>query len=216
MADLSGAYLARAYLAGADLTEADLARANLAMADLSGAYLARANLAGANLARANLAMADLSGANLAGANLTEANLTEANLTEANVSQVRGRRLYSVGPVGSRNGLLVYDVDGDTAFAGCWKGSLAALLERVESVYPDGSKYRDQYRDAISWLMTRIQQEEQWQSAPRAGTSTDVLPRLSLAFRRAWGLRWSKVSTDAGPVFYFGRLHRPGLSLDVWR
>ena len=148
----------RADLRDADLGGADLRGADLRGADLRGADLGGAYLRDAYLRDADLGGADLRGADLGGADLRGADLGGADLGGANVSEVRGRRIYSIGPVGSRSAVLGYDVDGDTAWAGCWSGSLAELLERVESVYPDGNQYREQYRDAIEWIMRRIQRD----------------------------------------------------------
>ena len=94
-------------------------------------------------------------ADLTSANLRSADLTSANLYGANVNGVLGRRLMSVGPVGSRNGLLIYDADADMVYAGCWRSSLADLLERVEAVYPEGSQHRAGYLLAIEWLIRAL-------------------------------------------------------------
>jgi len=154
-ADLTSANLTSANLRSADLTSANLRSANLYGANLRSADLTSANLYGANLTSANLRSADLTSANLTSANLRSADLTSANLYGANVNGVLGRRLMSVGPVGSRNGLLIYDADADMVYAGCWRSSLADLLERVEAVYPEGSQHRAGYLLAIEWLIRAL-------------------------------------------------------------
>jgi hypothetical protein len=114
-ADLHGADLHGANLRGADLYGANLSGANLSGANLHGANLSWANLRGADLSGANLRGANLSGANLHGANLSWANLYGADLSGANLRGANDEKIatlvesglayFSMGPIGSRAGVL---------------------------------------------------------------------------------------------------------------
>jgi hypothetical protein len=172
-ADLSGANLARANLFGANLSGADLARANLfganlSGANLSGADLARANLSGANLARANLFGADLSGADLSGADLARANLfganlsgadlsgadlSGANLARANLAGAKIRRIIQIGPIGSRDAMLVVWVMDDSSYrysTGCQiQIAEEQFRARVASAHC-GNRHGRAYMEAIEF------------------------------------------------------------------
>jgi hypothetical protein len=162
-ADLSGANLARANLFGANLSGADLARANLfganlSGANLSGADLARANLSGANLARANLFGANLSGANLSGADLSGAdlsgaNLSGANLARANLAGAKIRRIIQIGPIGSRDAMLVVWVMDDSSYrysTGCQiQIAEEQFRARVASAHC-GNRHGRAYMEAIEF------------------------------------------------------------------
>jgi hypothetical protein len=158
-ANLAGANLIGADLAGANLTRANLTRANLAGANLIGADLAGANLTRANLTRANLYNANLSGADLSGANLTRAELAGADLYKANLrgADLAGAIINGIvcqsGPLGSRRDYLTTiwqpDWENEQVTAGCWRGTLTELAERVTRVHGD-SRYGREYVAAIAY------------------------------------------------------------------
>ena len=147
-ANLTGAYLYGANLYGANLTRANLTRANL--------Y--RANLTGANLTGAYLTGAYLYGANLTGAYLTGANLTRASLTGANLGKGWKVESYQdllfVGPLGSRNDSLIYNVPTGYIRAGCFgqdtTRDLDAFAEAVKKEHGE-SQYGRDYLATVEYL-----------------------------------------------------------------
>lgn len=182
-ADLREANLSRADLQGTDLREADLRKAdlqyailycadlrgsnlrdaNLHCADLRGSDLRCASLRCASLQCANLSSANLSSANLSIADLKWADLRNANLYGANLYGARLRNvkrpwLVYAGNIGSRRSETLYFTDYDNVRCGCWNGfkggTLAEFKERIDEVYPAGSKseacrrYRIEYLSAI--------------------------------------------------------------------
>lgn len=125
----------------------DPRRANLRGADLRGADLSEANLRGADLRGANLSEANLGGANLGGANLGWASL----------GGVRRPGFITIGPIGSRHDLLIYDHDsGGIVRAGCWQqehgfaGTLDMFAQAVSDEHGD-SRHGREYAAAIAFL-----------------------------------------------------------------
>jgi hypothetical protein len=149
----SGADLSRAYLPGADLSGADLSRAYLPGADLSRAYLFGAVLAGAVLAGADLSGADLSRAYLARADLSGADLSGASLSGTDLSRAKIRRIIQIGPIGSRDAMLVVWVMEDSSYRYS-TGCLTQIAEeqfraRVASAHC-GNRHGRAYMEAIEF------------------------------------------------------------------
>ena len=145
----------RADLSNADLREADLYRADLSGANLRGAKLHKADLCDASLSGADLREAELYEADLFNANLHDANLCDANLRGAILSTV----VLQVGPIGSRNDYVVYNVSNDNVQCGCWNeykgGTLEEFEARIDEMYPSRDeknlKYRDEYLAVVEYF-----------------------------------------------------------------
>ena len=107
-------------------------------ADLSRAYLSRADLS-----RAYLSGADLSGADLSGANLGEGWKVESY-----------RDLLWIGPLGSRNDFLMYNVPTGNLRVGCFGASepknLDAFVEAVKATHGE-SVYAREYLATVKYL-----------------------------------------------------------------
>ena len=127
-----------------------------AVGDMHGS---RANLIRADLTGANLDGADLAGANLIGADLAGADLIRANLTGAVITGI----VCQSGPIGSRRDYLVTvwqpGWENEQVTAGCWRGTLKELADRVARVYGE-SRYGKEYVAAIAYHqdMVRIARE----------------------------------------------------------
>ena len=130
---------------GEKLSSADLRSANLRWADLRWADLRSADLRWANLRSADLRSADLSSADLRSADLRSADLSSADLRWANLPQI-----VFVGPLGSRNDILIYNLQDKTYQAGCWRGTSENLIKRIDAVYPSG-QFREEYLAAVTAL-----------------------------------------------------------------
>lgn len=133
------------------------ARANLQYADLQSANLRYANLQDANLRYADLQStellyADLRYANLLDVNLQGADLQDARLNWANWHEVDGIRVYVAGLQSSRdNAQLTYIPSIDVATTGCWQGTWQETIERIHSVYDEGTRERQAYDLAIEYI-----------------------------------------------------------------
>ena len=142
----------RANLRYADLRDADLWRASLQNSDLEGA-----NLQGANLWGTNLQSANLWGTNLQSANLRCANLRGARLNWANWHGVDGIKVYVAGLQSSReNAQLTYIPSIDVATTGCWQGTWQETIERIHSVYYEGTIERQAYDLAIEYIQAQME------------------------------------------------------------
>ena len=174
-ADLSNADLREVDLYRADLRSANLRGAKLHKADLCDAKLCGANLYQANFFCANLFKADLSETNLGETNFRAANLSKAILCRASMCETDFRRAYmygvdlrgtilrganlrganldqqivQIGPIGSRNDYVTYNVKNDVVQCGCWRdymgGPLADFIEQVNETYPEGEEDKREYR-----------------------------------------------------------------------
>jgi hypothetical protein len=143
----------KADLSWANLFGADLSGANLSWANLSGADLSGANLSGADLSGADLSKADLSGADLSKADLSGAYLSGANLSGANLSGAKIRRIIQIGPIGSRDAMLVVWVMEDSSYrysTGCQTQIAEEQFRaRVASVHC-GNRHGRAYMEAIEF------------------------------------------------------------------
>lgn len=121
---------------------------NLQGVNLQAAYLYRAYLEGVNLRGANLYRADLQGAYLEGAKLEGA-----------------KNITLIGPVGQER-RIVYAVRHDPCLmvkAGRFWGTVDELEQRVKEKY-EGTKWEDEYLDAIKWLRIWDKTERQVKNA----------------------------------------------------
>ena len=130
--------------------EAGGVRANLHYADLYGADLRGADLQDADLRGVDLRYADLRGADLHGASLNWVSWHEA----LNI------RVYVAGLQSSReNAQLTYIPSIDVATTGCWQGSWQATIERIHSVYAEGTRERKAYDLAIEYIEDQMALED---------------------------------------------------------
>ena len=156
-ANLQGADLHYANLQYANLQGADLFGANLRKADLLGTNLQGSSLQCANLEGADLGGTDLHGADLQGANLQGADLQDASLNWANWHEVNGIRVYVAGLQSSRdNAQLTYIPSIDVATTGCWQGTWQETIERIHSVYDEGTRERQAYDLAIEYIQAQME------------------------------------------------------------
>ncbi len=105
------------------------------------ANLSSANLRFANLSSANLSFADLSSANLSSANLNFANLNFAEKREINT-------IISIAGIGSARRMTTFWVEEDIIWCGCFKGTLAEFVKKVNSTYKKEELHGQSYRSAI--------------------------------------------------------------------
>ena len=146
-ADLSRANLSGSNLYGSNISRADLSYANLSRADLYGANISRADLSYANLSGSNISRADLSSADLSHADLSGADISRADLYGANLPH----KYLSIGPIGSRNCIILYSYEYNVIICGCFKGSIKEFAEKVKSTYQEGHKRRIEYDAAIDMI-----------------------------------------------------------------
>ncbi len=111
-------------------------------ANMEGAYMARANMAGANMAGANMARANMAGANMEGANMEGTYMARA---------IGAPRLIQAGPLGSRRGFTVYDLDKDLIQCGCYTGTLGEFAAKCEKTHADNPKCLAEYRAFIGFV-----------------------------------------------------------------
>jgi len=137
----------------ADLRFADLRSADLGSADLRFADLRSADLRSANLGSANLGSANLGSANLGSANLGSANLRSADLRFAHIAKAKIRRILQIGPIGSRDSMLVVWImeAGDFRYStGCQNQiTEEAFRERVVASH-GGNEHGRAYMEAIEF------------------------------------------------------------------
>lgn len=160
-ADLRAANLQSANLQHTNFRKAKLQSINLQNADLQFADLRGANLTQANLPSTNLQCADLSNANVRHANVRNANLKDANLhgVDLYMTNIDGSVyrpwLVITDYIGSRRSKALYFADYDSVRCGCWNnyrgGTLAEFKERINKVYPAGSKNEECQRYRIEYL-----------------------------------------------------------------
>src|ERR1035437_2660159 len=152
-ANLEFADLRFADLRFANLRSANLRFADLGFADLESADLRSANLRSANLGSANLRFADLESADLESADLRSADLRSADLRSAHIAKAKIRRILQVGPVGSRNAILVVWVmeAGDFLYStGCQNQiTEEQFRDRVVASH-GGNEHGRAYMDAIEF------------------------------------------------------------------
>jgi hypothetical protein len=152
-ADLRFANLGSADLRFADLRSADLRFANLRFADLRSADLRSADLRFANLRSADLRFADLRFADLGSANLGSADLRSADLGSAHIAKAKIRRILQIGPIGSRDSMLVVWImeAGDFRYStGCQNQiTEEAFRERVVASH-GGNEHGRAYMEAIEF------------------------------------------------------------------
>lgn len=127
-------------------------------ADFKGTNLRGTDLHCVDLRCADLSSADLRCANLRYADLRETDLRDASLYGADLRGVYRPWLVYAGNIGSRRSETLYFADYDNVRCGCWNnytgGTLAEFKERIDEVYPAGSKseecqrYRTEYLSAI--------------------------------------------------------------------
>jgi hypothetical protein len=152
-ADLRFADLRSADLRFANLRSADLRFANLRFADLRSADLRSADLRFANLRFADLRFADLRFADLGSANLGSADLRSADLGSAHIAKAKIRRILQIGPIGSRDSMLVVWImeAGDFRYStGCQNQiTEEAFRERVVASH-GGNEHGRAYMEAIEF------------------------------------------------------------------
>ena len=152
-ANLRSADLRFADLGSANLRSADLRFADLGSADLRFADLGSANLRFADLGSANLRSADLRSADLRFADLGSANLGSADLRSAHISKAKIRRILQIGPIGSRDSMLVIWVmeAGDFRYStGCQNQiTEEQFRERVVASH-GGNEHGRAYMEAIEF------------------------------------------------------------------
>ena len=152
-ANLGSANLGSANLGSANLRSADLGSANLRFADLRSANLGSANLGSANLGSANLGSANLRFADLRFADLGSADLRSADLGSAHIAKAKIRRILQIGPIGSRDSMLVVWImeAGDFRYStGCQNQiTEEAFRERVVASH-GGNEHGRAYMEAIEF------------------------------------------------------------------
>jgi hypothetical protein len=152
-ADLRSADLRSANLGSANLGFADLRFADLRFADLGSADLRSANLGSADLRSADLRFADLRFADLGSANLGSADLRSADLGSAHIAKAKIRRILQIGPIGSRDSMLVVWImeAGDFRYStGCQNQiTEEAFRERVVASH-GGNEHGRAYMEAIEF------------------------------------------------------------------
>ena len=155
-ANLYGADLSSAELGGADLSSANLRGANLYGADLRGADLSSADLGCADLISADLSSADLSSANLYGADLYGADLRGANLGEDFGKLVGERPVFAVGPIGSRNDVLMAFITDKGVWlrTGCFFGSVEKFTVKLTE-YHGNNKHAREYAAALAMVAEHV-------------------------------------------------------------
>lgn len=84
-----------------------------------------------------------------GVRLSKADLRSADLRSADLPQIA-----FVGNVGSRHGVLMLHIPDMTYRAGCWTGTRAQLLARLDQVYPTGQHRAGAARAALKWKAER--------------------------------------------------------------
>lgn len=111
----------------------------------------------ADLQNSDLYGADLQGVDLWGANLQGANLEGARLNWANWHGVDGIKVYVAGLQSSReNAQLTYIPSIDVATTGCWQGTWQETIERIHSVYDEGTRERQAYDLAIEYIQAQME------------------------------------------------------------
>ena len=166
-ANLRGADLECANLRGADLECANLEWANLRAANLEGADLGGADLEWANLEEANLEGADLEWAHLGAANLRGANLRGADLEGANLgfncnlsSAKTDFKFFQMAGIGTEKRSILYIVDIDKIFCGCFSGTLEEFEKEVEKTHCNSKQFLEEYRLLIYYFkMQKITWEQ---------------------------------------------------------
>ena len=133
--------------------KADLRSADLRFADLGSADLRSANLGSADLRSADLRFADLRFADLGSANLGSADLRSADLGSAHIAKAKIRRILQIGPIGSRDSMLVVWImeAGDFRYStGCQNQiTEEAFRERVVASH-GGNEHGRAYMEAIEF------------------------------------------------------------------
>jgi hypothetical protein len=152
-ADLRSADLRSANLGSANLGFADLRFADLRFADLGSANLGSADLRSADLRSADLRFADLRFADLRFADLGSADLRSADLGSAHIAKAKIRRILQIGPIGSRDSMLVVWImeAGDFRYStGCQNQiTEEAFRERVVASH-GGNEHGRAYMEAIEF------------------------------------------------------------------
>ena len=145
--------LRSADLRSANLGSANLGFADLRFADLGSADLRSANLGSADLRSADLRFADLRFADLGSANLGSADLRSADLGSAHIAKAKIRRILQIGPIGSRDSMLVVWImeAGDFRYStGCQNQiTEEAFRERVVASH-GGNEHGRAYMEAIEF------------------------------------------------------------------
>ena len=112
-----------------------------------------ADLRSANLGFANLGSANLGSANLRSANLGSADLRSADLGSAHIAKAKIRRILQIGPIGSRDSMLVVWImeAGDFRYStGCQNQiTEEAFRERVVASH-GGNEHGRAYMEAIEF------------------------------------------------------------------
>ena len=107
-------------------------------------------------AKADLRDADLRGANLYGANLYGANLRDANLGEEYGKLIGDRPVFTIGPIGSRNDVLMCFIaeKGTWLRAGCFFGSIKQFQENLKAEHGD-NKHAEEYEAALALILKHV-------------------------------------------------------------
>ncbi|KRM10197.1 pentapeptide repeat-containing protein [Paucilactobacillus suebicus] len=91
-------------------------------------------------------------ADLRDADLRCADLRGARLNWANWHEAKNIRVYVAGLQSSReNAQLTYIPSIDVATTGCWQGTWQGTIDRIHSVYADGTRRRKAYDLAIEYI-----------------------------------------------------------------
>ena len=140
-----------------DLRCAKMTSVNLTHADLTDTVLKNADLRSANLTDTVLKNADLTDTNLAFANLKRANLKGTDLTNTTIwdtifSNAGGKSIISIQLNTSvENRVINYIPEIDWVSAGCFRGTLEELKNKVKYTHSDNEKIRKRYEKAIEFI-----------------------------------------------------------------
>ena len=141
----------------ANLIDADLSYLNFKKVDLRCAKMTSVNLTHADLTDTVLKNADLTDTNLAFANLKRANLKGTDLTNTTIwdtifSNAGGKSIISIQLNTSvENRVINYIPEIDWVSAGCFRGTLEELKNKVKYTHSDNEKIRKRYEKAIEFI-----------------------------------------------------------------
>lgn len=112
-------------------------------------YEGDAETMGQLVAAAVAARVDLRDAYLRDAYLGDAYLGDADLRDANLGDAY--HVFSFGGIGSAKRITIYWLEAGKVWCGCFTGTLAEFVARVEETHEDAPKLLAEYKAGIAFL-----------------------------------------------------------------
>lgn len=157
--DFRGGNLRRTRFIGSDMYGANFRKADLTLASLYRTILCQADFREAAVRETLFRSSDLSWADFRATDLRGTVFTGSNLYATDFGATR---VIQIGPLGSRKDYLVVMRHPDgvvEARAGCFRGSLDALVQQVIETHATPSRFRREYEAAIAYCRTALAIEE---------------------------------------------------------